>query len=60
MDSTRQKNFNDADYLPAYHGGGMPTPEARMANAADYIAYQLGQMNRNLAKLVDLLEKRGS
>lgn len=32
--------------------------ENRVANAAEYAAYQLGQINRNLARLVEHLEKQ--
>jgi hypothetical protein len=49
----------EADFLPDYTPNTAPKPDGRIANAAEYSAYQLGQINRNLAKLVALLEKRG-
>ena len=56
----RRKAMWEADYDPGYRPGVMPAADIRLANAADYAAYQLGQINRNLAKLVEILEKRGS
>jgi hypothetical protein len=56
----RRKVLMESDFSPGYTPESMPNPEHRLANAADYAAYQLGQINRNLAKLVALMEKRGS
>ena len=54
----QRKEQYQAEYDPGYRAGSMPTPDIRLANAADYAAYQLGQINLNLARLVDVLEKR--
>jgi hypothetical protein len=59
LHAERRKALYEADYSPGYTPTNMPGADIRLANAADYAAYQLGQMNRNLARLVDLLEKRG-
>lgn len=56
----RRKAMWEADWSPGYTPEHMPPAEIRLANATDYAAYQLGQINRNLAKLVAILEKRGS
>jgi hypothetical protein len=55
----KRKAMYEADFLPDYTPGRIPNPDGRIANAAEYSAYQLGQINRNLAKLVSLLEKKG-
>jgi hypothetical protein len=55
----RRQAMYEADFLPDYTPNTAPKPDGRIANAAEYSAYQLGQINRNLAKLVALLEKRG-
>lgn len=48
----------ERDFAPGYRPENMPSPEQRLANAAEYAAYQLGQMNRNLTRLLDLLARR--
>ena len=35
-------------------------PDMRIAAAAEYAAFQLGQINRNIARLVEILEKRNA
>lgn len=55
----RRKAMMEGDFNPGYTPERMPQPDARIANAVEYAAYQLGQMNRNLARLLELLEKRG-
>jgi hypothetical protein len=34
--------------------------DMRIAAAAEYAAFQLGQINRNIARLVEILEKRNA
>ncbi|MCV0387411.1 MAG: hypothetical protein K5821_13460 [Nitrobacter sp.] len=51
------KSQMQGDFNPGYTRTNMPSPEARLANASEYAAYQLGQINRNIARLVDILEK---
>lgn len=55
----RHKARMEGDFNPGYTRTTVPQPDARTANAAEYAAYQLGQINRNLARLVEILEKRG-
>ena len=45
----RLKAHMDQDYLPAHPT--RPSVEDRIANALEYMAYQLGQINRKLDKL---------
>lgn len=54
----RRRAMMEGDFNPPYTPTNMPTDDARLANAAEYAAYQLGQINRNIARLVDLLERR--
>lgn len=50
--------FMQRDFHPNPSGAGpMLSADLRTANATEYAAYQLGQINRNLAKLISLLEK---
>jgi hypothetical protein len=56
----RHKHYMESDFNPGYTPTSMPDADMRIANAAEYAAYQLGQINRNLAKLVAILEKKGA
>lgn len=53
--AARRKAIMEADFNPGYTPENVPNAENRIANAAEYAAYQLGQINRNLARLVDHL-----
>ena len=46
-----EKDF-DIDYVP---GMDQPSPEMRTAAAEEYAAYQLGQINRKLDKIIAAL-----
>ena len=46
-----EKDF-DIDYLPGIND---PSPEIRTATAVEYAAYQLGQINRKLDKIIAAL-----
>jgi hypothetical protein len=46
-----EKDF-DIDYVP---GINQPSPEMRTARAEEYAAYQLGQINRKLDKIIAAL-----
>jgi hypothetical protein len=46
-----EKDF-DLDYVP---GRDEPSPEMRTATAVEYAAYQLGQINRKLDKIIAAL-----
>jgi hypothetical protein len=48
------------DFVPP-HTVGLPLPtDVRIANAVEYAAYQLGQINDNLARLIDHLAHKKS
>ncbi len=50
------KTFKD-DFVPAITRLGPAAPETRTLNALEYSAYQLGQINQSLRKIVEILEK---
>jgi len=51
----RQKAAMEGDFSPEYRPESTPAPEYRIVNAAEYSAYQLGQINRSLKEIVRLL-----
>lgn len=54
----RRKAMMEGDFNPRYTPESTPPAEARMVNAAEYSAYQLGKLNRNIERLIDLLDKK--
>ncbi len=50
----------EEDFAPAVTRLGPAAPETRTLNALEYSAYQLGQINKSLRRLVELLEKSPS
>jgi hypothetical protein len=44
----RIKEFFETDFDPGRPGSGQAATEERIATALEYIAYQLGQINRKL------------
>jgi hypothetical protein len=56
MHAERHKAFMEGDFPGQRPGASVPA-EFRMANAAEYSAYQLGQINQSLKKLVAIFEK---
>ena len=42
----RRKAMMENDFNPGYQTGSTPPPDVRFAAAAEYAAYQLGQINR--------------
>jgi hypothetical protein len=53
----RVKKYMEGDFNPGYAPERTPPADIRMVNAAEYSAYQLGKLNRNLEELIAL--KRG-
>jgi hypothetical protein len=56
----RRRAYMQSDFDPGHRPGAMPTADLRLASAAEYAAFQLGQINRSLARLVALMEKGGA
>jgi len=52
----RRKMYMDQDFDPGYYPSSMPL-DIRLSRAAEYAAYQLGQINRKLDRLVEAAER---
>ena len=64
MEGTRDRIRADmeAEFLPEPSPDTLSQVDRRMANAAEYVAYHLGQIDKKLDRLIVLLEnaeKRG-
>jgi hypothetical protein len=55
-DKERIKAVMEADFLPDPSPDTLSQVDRRMANAAEYIAYHLGQIDKKLDRLITLLE----
>jgi hypothetical protein len=57
-DALRQRMRADmeSDFLPEASPDTLSQADRRMVNAAEYIAYHLGQMDKKLDRLIVLLE----
>jgi hypothetical protein len=53
---TRIRAQMEADFLPKPSPDTLSQSDRRMANAAEYIAYHLGQIDRKFDRLIELLE----
>ncbi len=54
--AARRKLYMERDFDPGH--SSMPF-EIRLALAAEYVAYQLGQINRKLDRLLEAAERTG-
>jgi hypothetical protein len=54
--ATRRKNYMEQDFDPRYYPSSMPL-DIRLSRASEYTAYQLGQINRKLDRLVEAAEQ---
>jgi hypothetical protein len=50
------KGLFEADFTPSADPQRHPSPEARLATAAEYAAYQLGQISKKLTSLIAQME----
>jgi hypothetical protein len=53
----RQRARYEADFDPGFTSKRILTPTARLAAAAEYTAFQLGQINRKLDRLTAAVER---
>jgi hypothetical protein len=53
----RQRALYEADFEPRPSQGSSPSSDDRLANAAEYAAFQLGQVNRKLDRLIAAVER---
>ena len=44
------------DFNPGYVAGSLPKAEDRLANAAEYAAFQLGQIGKSLEEINEILK----
>jgi hypothetical protein len=54
--AARRKTYLEQDFDPGYYPSSMPL-DIRLSLAAEYAAYQLGQINRKLDRLVEAAER---
>ena len=54
--ATRRKTYMEQDFDPGYYPSSMPL-DIRLSRAAEYAAYQLGQINRKLDRLAEAVER---
>ena len=54
--SDRLRADMEADFLPDPSPDALSQIDRRMANAAEYVAYHLGQIDKKLDRLITLLE----
>ena len=53
-----RKAIMEADFDPGHRPDRVPLRDERLAAAAEYAAYQLGQINRKLDKLIAALQAK--
>lgn len=56
----RYDAFFEADFLPLIRHDQTQGAEERTAYANEYAAFQLGQINLKLGRLIDLMERNGA
>jgi hypothetical protein len=54
---TQYDKFFGADFMPLIRHEQTQGADARMAYAAEFAAFQLGQIDKKLGRLVELLER---
>jgi hypothetical protein len=52
----RRRSSMEQDFDPGYYPSSMPL-DIRLSRAAKYTAYQLGQINRKLDRLIEAAEQ---
>ena len=60
QDAVRQRirAYMETDFLPEPSPDTLTQADRRMVNAAEYIAYHLGQIDKKLDRLIVLLDER--
>lgn len=56
---SRYEAFFEADFMPLIRHQETQSADHRMAYAAEFAAFQLGQIDRKLGRLIELLEAKG-
>jgi hypothetical protein len=57
---TRYDAFFNADFMPLIRHEQTQGAEERMAYAAEFAAFQLGQIDKKLGRLIELMEKKSA
>ena len=57
---TRYDAFFGADFMPLIRHDQTQGADARMAYAAEFAAFQLGQIDKKLGRLIELMEARAA
>lgn len=55
---TRYDAFFGTDFMPLIRNDQTQGAESRIAYAAEFAAFQLGQIDKKLGRLIDLLEQK--
>jgi hypothetical protein len=53
----RYRTFFDNAFMPHIRHEQMPAANERVAYAAEFLAYQLGQIDKKLGRLLDIMER---
>jgi hypothetical protein len=53
----RYEAFFESDFMPLIRHAQTQGAEARLAYAAEFIAFKLGRIDRSLQRLADLMER---
>jgi hypothetical protein len=54
---SRYRTFLDAAFIPNIRYEQMPGADERIAYAAEFAAYRLGQIDEKLARLIEIMER---
>ena len=54
---TRYRTFFDSAFMPNIRYDQMPGADERVAYAAEFAAYRLGQIDEKLARLIEIMER---
>jgi hypothetical protein len=56
----RYRSLFDNAFMPNIRHEQMPGPEERVAYAAEFAAYQLGQIDEKLGRLIEIMERKAT
>jgi hypothetical protein len=54
---TRYRTFFDSAFMPNFRYEQMPGADERVAYAAEFAAYRLGQIDEKMARLIEIMER---
>ena len=56
----RYRKFFDNAFMPNIRHEQMPGADERVAYAAEFAAYQLGQIDEKLGRLIEIMERKAA